>query len=144
MSLPHSPFHSQEAEDGAARQDRVLADIEKGVGELRAVGDAMGAALDAQGVLAVAIEDKVADASTNIKRSNKRMTGLVAQVCVVRERGWFVRRVAACAHLVLLPSLSCAHHATFAWTSPCCAFCWRWRCTYTKWWRRSETGCVCV
>ena len=70
----------QEADDAATRQDKVLNDIERGVGDLRGLGDAMGAALDAQGVLAVAIDDKVDEASTNIKRSNKRMTGLVAQV----------------------------------------------------------------
>jgi hypothetical protein len=120
----------------------VLADIEKGVNELRSVGDAMGAALDAQGVLAVAIEDKVADASTNIKRSNKRMTGLVAQVCVGgwgrESEGLLVRSKKSIVHSPPHHTSSCAHPAIFAWTSRCCAFCWRWCCTSTKWWPRNE------
>ena len=71
----------QEFEDAAARQDRgALADIERGLGELSQIAGAVGDALADQAVLAVAVEDKVAEASRGVKKSNVRMKSLLGQV----------------------------------------------------------------
>ena len=83
----HFNANNQEFEDAAARQDRgALADIERGLGELSQIAGAVGDALADQAVLAVAVEDKVAEASRGVKKSNVRMKGLLGQVSSLRRR----------------------------------------------------------
>ena len=48
----------QEFEEAKVRQDKVLDDVERGVGELKDIGQAMGEALEQQYVLTAALEDK--------------------------------------------------------------------------------------
>ncbi|KAK9800875.1 hypothetical protein WJX73_004063 [Symbiochloris irregularis] len=69
-----------ENEAAAKRTDKALDEVEKGIGTLKGIGEAIGETLKNQEGLLDAMEDKVDDAIKDLKTNNMKLKGLVTKM----------------------------------------------------------------
>ncbi|EIE27389.1 hypothetical protein COCSUDRAFT_39074 [Coccomyxa subellipsoidea C-169] len=72
------PF--KEWEDAKRKQDKALDNIEKGIGTLKGIGEAMGESLNQQDVVLDTIDEKMNKVTEQLKTNNVKLKGIVTQM----------------------------------------------------------------
>ncbi|CAK0785050.1 hypothetical protein CVIRNUC_008255 [Coccomyxa viridis] len=70
----------QDWEVAKAKQDKALDSIERGIGTLKGIGEAMGETLKEQDMVLDAVDDKVNQATEQLKTNNMKLKGLLNQM----------------------------------------------------------------
>ncbi|CAL8463075.1 g2609 [Coccomyxa elongata] len=70
----------QEWEDAKRNQDKALDSIEKGIGTLKGIGEAMGESLNQQDVVLDTIDEKMNKVTEQLKTNNMKLKGVLTQM----------------------------------------------------------------